>query len=493
MNLICNLFSSLFPNLEGDGTHRDKEQSIDASIRFAVLGLIKGSVVWLLFSSLLGLIVSVKLHAPNYLSEFGWLTYGKAYPAFWNALVYGWLFNAGFACVAWMVARLGGRPIGNGPLLIIASGAWNIALIIGLFGIFKGDQTPYRMLEFPTYAAPFLLAAFMGMGTWILLAFKARAYRSSYASQWYALAGVFCFVWIFTVAQVMIFCLPAQGVYQNVVAAWFGGNLLGLVIAPFALATVYYMIPKVLGQHIVGYRQSGMAFWSWILFSSAAGLATLANGPYPGWLTSVGVLASFGLFLPLTIFSIQFLSSFFSSFSKIWDTLSVRYIFYAVVAFMVATSLTIFGSLRVVQETTQFSQFNDGVRFLFFVGFAGMAFNGMIYYLLPRLVNKELPNASLADLQFWVQGLGIFLITVSLVYGGYAHGALLNGSTADTIDILKNTETYLFLTTLGFVIFSFGNFAYAVSFVWIILSPRTEKEKSADLIESAPELEYTHS
>ncbi|MBC2604490.1 cbb3-type cytochrome c oxidase subunit I [Pelagicoccus albus] len=493
MNLICNLFSSVFPTLEGDGSKRDREQGIDASMRFATLGLIKGSVFWLLVSSLLGLIVSVKLHSPNYLSEYSWLTYGKAYPAFWNALIYGWLFNAGLACVVWIVSRLGGRPSGNSGLLIIASGAWNVSVLLGLLGIFKGDQTPFRMLEFPTYVAPLLFASFIGIGIWILLAFKSRVYRSSFASQWYALAGVFSFVWIYTVAQGMIFCSPAQGVFQSVVAAWFGGNLVGLVVIPFALAAVYYAIPKVLGQPIVGYRQSNIAFWSWILFSSCAGLASLGNGPFPAWVVSVGVVASFGLLLPLSIFSMQFLSSLLASFSKIWDTISIRFVFYAVVAFMVGTIFTILGALRGVQEVTQFSQYYDGVRFLVLVGFAGMSFTGVIYYILPRLVNKELPNTSLADLQFWVQGLGIFLITVGLVYGGYVHGSLLNQSTADTVAILENTKTYLFLTSLGFVIFSFGNFAYAVSFVWIILSPRTEKEKSADLIESAPELEYTHS
>lgn len=493
MNLICNLFSSIFPALEGDGSQREREQKIDASLRLALLGLIKGSIFWLLVSSLLGLIVSIKLHSPSYLSEYAWLTYGKVYPAFWNALVYGWLLNAGLACVAWIVSRLGGRPSGNSGLLAISGGAWNLAVLIGLFGIFKGDQTPYRMLEFPVYAAPFLFAAFIGIGIWILLAFKGRAYRSAFASQWYALAGVFCFVWIFTVAQVMIFCLPAQGVFQSVVAAWFGGNLTGLVLAPFAFATIYYLVPKVLGQPIVGYRQSGIAFWSWILFSSAAGLASLVNGPFPAWVASVGVVASVGLFLPLSVFTMQFLSTLFLSYSKIWDSISVRYVCYAVMAFIVATILFILGSLRGVQAVTQFSQFNDGVRYLFLVGFAGMAFTGMTYYLLPRLLNKELPSAALADLQFWVQGFGIFLVTVSLVYGGWTHGGLLNGSDADTIAILKITKPYLFLTTIGTFLFACGNFAYAVSFVWILLSPRNEKEQSTDLIGPAPEMEYTHS
>lgn len=493
MNLICNLFSSVFPTLEGDGSRREREQKIDASVRFAVLGLIKGSVFWLLVASLFGLITSIKLHLPSYLSEYQALTYGRTYPIFWNTLVYGWLANSGLACTAWIVARLGGRPVGNSAVLAISAGAWNLAVLIGVFGILKGDLTPYRMLEFPSYAAPFLFAAFVGIGIWLLLAFRARAYRSSFASQWYAIAGVFSFVWVFTVAQVMIFCVPAQGVFQSVVAAWFSGNLYGLVVAPFAFATIYYLIPKALGQPIVGYRQSGIAFWSWILFSSCAGLASLVNGPFPAWVASVGVIASFGLFLPVTVFSIQFFSSLLASFSKIWDTISVRFIAYAVVAFFVSSMLIVFGSLRGVQASVQFSQFNDGVRYLFLVGFAGMAFSGMIYYILPRLLNKEIPNAALADLQFWIHGLGIFTVFVSFVMGGITHGGLLNGSTADTVAIIKNTQPYLMLTTIGASIFACGSFVYAVSFIWILLSPRTEKEKSADLIKPAPELEYTHS
>jgi len=491
MNLILNLFSSLFPNLPGAGSARERELGIDASVRFALLGLIKASVFWLLIASFFGLVTAIKLHLPSCLSDIEALSYGRTYPVFWNTLVYGWLINGGIACVAWMTLRLGGNPSRSGGLLAISSGAWNTAVLIGVAGILKGDQTPYRMLEFPAYSAPFLFAAYAGMGIWILLAFRARAYRSAFATQWHAIAGVFCFAWIYSIAQLMIFCYPSQGVFQSVIAAWFGSNLYYLVVAPFAFGAMYYLIPKVLGQHIVGYRQSSMAFWSWIAFASVSGLAFLANGPFPGWLASVGVIGSFGLLLPLTIFCIQFLSSLVSGYSRIWDTLSARFVAYAAVALLVATFLIVFGGLRSVQSAVQFSQFNDGVRYLFLVGFAGMAFMGGTYYMLPRLLNKEVPNTALADLQFWIHGLGIFMISASYVAGGITYGGLLNGSVADTVVVIDNTRTYLILTTLGASLFACGSFAYAVSFAWMLLSPRSAKEATAELIESAPEMEYT--
>ena len=490
MNLICNLCSSLFPSLEGEGSQREREREIDAATRFATLGLIKASVVWMLISALLGVISAIKLHSPDYLGDSECLTYGKVVPAFWNALVYGWLINAGLACVAWIVARLAGRAVANNYLLTVSTGAWNVAVLLGVIGIFWGDQTAFRMLEFPTWISPLLFVAFIGIGLWVVLTFKARAFRSAFASQWYALAAVFSFVWIFTAAQVMIFCLPAQGVFQNLVAAWFVNNLFGLAVAPLAFATIYYLIPKALGQHIIGYRQSGIAFWSWILFTSFSGLAAVVNGPFEAWVGSLGVFASFGLFLPVTILSIQFLSSLIFSFSRIWDTVSVRFVFYGVVAFTVSSLLIVFGSLHTVQESVQFSQFDQGVRFLFLAGFAGMTFTGGIYFILPRLLNKELPSSGLADFQFWMQGLGIFAVSVGLIVGGVQQGSLLNGSAAEAVEIVANSKAYFFVTTLGFFIFLCSSVAFLASFTWMLLAGRAEKEKSADLIESAPELEY---
>ncbi len=493
MKLICNLFSSFFPSFEDAGSQREKEREIDASMRFAVLSSIKAAVVWMLLSSILGFACSVKLVSPSYMTDFAIWTYGRMYPAFWNALVYGWLFNAGFACVTWIIARLSGKVVANSYLLTVSGCAWNVATLIGIVGIFKGDQTAYSMLEFPVYAAPFLFVAFAGVGLWIVLAFKARSARSSFATQWHALAAVFSFVWIYTIAQVMLFCLPAQGVFQGVVAAWFKGNLFGLVVAPFAFATVYYMIPKALGQTIVGYRQSGIAFWSWIACTSCSGLASLVNGPFPAWVASVGVIASFALFFPVMIFSMQFISSLLASFSKIWDTISARYVAYGVVAFLVSSLLIILGSLRGFQDIVQFSQYDNGVRFLFLAGFAGMVFTGGMYFILPRLLNKELPSAGLADIQFWIQGLSIFGITLSLVIGGYSQGILQNGSVGDMISILVSNRANLFLSTVGHFIFLCSSLCFAVSFLWMLCSARTEKEKTAKLIEPSPELEYTAS
>lgn len=493
MSLIGNLCSSLCSNLEGDAKNREAQRAIDASIRLPLLSLFKAAVGWMLIATVFGLIASIKLHTPGFIGECQYMTYGKVEPIFWNTLVYGWLFNAGLACAVFLLARLGGAPLKQGIFLTITVAIWNLAVVLGVIGILIGDQLPYQLLEFPSYVAPILFVSFLGIGLWCAMAFRARTHRSSYASQWWILAALFSFAWIYSGAQIMLVCSPAQGALQSLVNAWYVENVFGLLIAPLAFAAIYYLIPKTLGIPVVGYRYAGLAFWTWILFSSFAGAASMVHGPIPVWVASTGVIATFGLLLPTTTLALQFLVSMLSRFSKIWDSASARFLFAGVLAFIAAMLFKSFGALRSSQEVIQFSVFDAGVSQLALLGFAGMVFTGASYFILPRLLNKELPSTTLIDLQFWSQVLGVVLVSIGLISGGIQQGDLINGSTTDMLVVVNTMRSSYFLTSMGLSFFLVGAIANNVTFFWMLFSARSEKEVSTSLIEEAPELEYTAS
>ncbi len=493
MNLIGNICSSLFPELAGDAKNREAERAIDGSIRFPLLTLLKSAVVWLIIAIVFGLIASIKLHSPDFLAGCSVLTYGKVEPMFWNTLVYGWLFNAGLACALFLLARLGGSTVRLGVFLTISIVLWNTGVMAGLIGIMAGEQLPFEWLEFPSFAAPVLFIAFLGIGLCCLLTFRARIHRSSFASQWWILAALFSFAWIYTAAQVMLVCVPAQGAIQALVNAWYVENVFGLFVAPLAFATLYYLIPKTLGSPLVGYKYSNRAFWTWVLFASFAGVAEMAHGPVPVWIPSLGVIAAFGLLIPATIISIQLLSSLLSRFSVIWDSTTARYLFAASLCFLVVMYLKIFGSLRSSLDVTQFSVYDAGVSQLALFGFAGMTFTGAMYFMLPRLLNKELPSSSLVDLQFWLQVFGLFFVSIGLVSGGSHQGELMNASTADALVVVNAMRSSFFMTTMGLSFFFAGALANAAIYFWMILSTRKTEEGETNLIKEAPELEYTAS
>lgn len=491
MNLISNICSTLCPQLEGGEAARQTEREIDASMRLPVLGLIKGSAFWLVLSLVFGIISYVKLVSPDFLGDSEAFTYGKVVPAFWNALVYGFAFNGGLACAAWILARLTGTVSGNHLTLLIGTLTWNLSVLFGVVGIFWGDQTPFAFLEFPTYATPFMLISFALIGVWALTTFKKRVFRSTFTAQWYIVAAIFAFVWIFSVAQIMLFCAPVQGAFQGLVAAWYSNHLLGLVLFPLGFAVLYYFIPKLFGTAIVGYRYSGIAFWSWVIFTAFAGSAAMINGPLPFWISSIGVISTFGLLAPVTTLSIQFLTSLFGNFNRIWDSVAGRFLFIGALSFTLYSLLHIFGSWRWTNEVIQFSQFDSGLQILALLGFIGMTLIGGMYFILPRIVNRNLPSG-IIDVQFWVQSLGLLLMVGSLTYGGYQQGTLLNGSSSSSlVTILTTSQSFLFLTILGAVFYLFGAVAFLVSFIWVTLSSRDETEKSAELVKASSDLEYS--
>src|SRR5208282_6762021 len=81
---------------------------VDASLRVPLLALFGGAALWLVVGSVLGMIASIKFHAPDFLANCAWLTYGRLQPAADNALLYGFCLPAGLGVALWLLARLGG-------------------------------------------------------------------------------------------------------------------------------------------------------------------------------------------------------------------------------------------------------------------------------------------------------------------------------------------------------------------------------------------------
>src|SRR5271157_2267011 len=85
--------------------------SIDASLRVPLLALFGGAAFWLVVSSVLAMIASIKFHAPDFLANCPWQTYGRVQPAADNALLYGFCIPAALGVMLWIFARLSRRPL----------------------------------------------------------------------------------------------------------------------------------------------------------------------------------------------------------------------------------------------------------------------------------------------------------------------------------------------------------------------------------------------
>src|SRR5690606_33263879 len=62
----------------------------DRSTSYVTFVFLSCAVVWLIFASTAGLISSIKLHQPDFLTGQAWLTFGRLRTLHLNAVAYGW-------------------------------------------------------------------------------------------------------------------------------------------------------------------------------------------------------------------------------------------------------------------------------------------------------------------------------------------------------------------------------------------------------------------
>src|SRR6266404_5460782 len=84
------LKESTIPASAASDVEQVERALIDASTRVPVLMFYASAIIWLLIGTVMAGFVSFKLHAPDWLSDIGPLTWGRMRPAHMNVMVYGW-------------------------------------------------------------------------------------------------------------------------------------------------------------------------------------------------------------------------------------------------------------------------------------------------------------------------------------------------------------------------------------------------------------------
>ena len=213
-----------------------------------------------LYVALLGLVMSIKLHAPDWLGGVPWLSWGRLRYAHTQGLFFGWLGNAFLAFLYFAVPRLAGRPVTGVRLGWALFAVWNGLLVLPGWALVQaGVSQPLEWAEFPL---PVDGAATLGMllavVQFVVPLLRARV-SSLYVSAWYILGGLTFTLLAYPVGNVVPEYLPgAQG-------ATFSGlwihDAVGLFVTPLALAIAYAVIPAVSRRPIYSHFLSMIGFW----------------------------------------------------------------------------------------------------------------------------------------------------------------------------------------------------------------------------------------
>ncbi|CAN5404446.1 hypothetical protein BH09VER1_BH09VER1_09470 [soil metagenome] len=347
--------------------------------------LLGAALGWLLIGALVDVLVDAKLLWPAFLDGEAWLTYGRLRPAADNAMLFGWASQAGLAVALWLLARLGGSEPRWPGLMMSSVVLWNAGVLVGVGGILVGRQGPTPGLEFPGNAAVILTLAFVLFAVCALFLLLDRTNRPLFVSQWYLLAALLCFPWLYLTGNTLLVWQPIPGSAQLVIAGWYQASLFWLWLVPLGLAILYYVTPTVTRRSIHAYPSSVFAFRALVVLGGWTGLAPFLGGPIPAWLVSASLAAGMVMLIPITIVEVNLLGTLRAA---LWSKSPVlSFVFFSLVCLGIATlhgAATAFTA-----PLASFTGYAASVETLRLFAFASMAIFAAIYLILSLASGRE--------------------------------------------------------------------------------------------------------
>lgn len=438
----------------------------DLSCRLPLLVLFLSAAVWFLLGSLAALLVSIKFHAPNFLADHSWLSYGRLQPAGYTALLYGGCLQAGLGVGLWLLATLG-QTLAQRIATTAGAIFWNLGVTMAVAGILVGDSTGFPNLELPSYSLVSLFVGYVLVGLCSVLLFHHRRELSTFPSQWYLLAALFWFPWIFSTAELLLVAFPVRGVAQSVIAWWYSDNLLIVWLGLVGLAAAFYFVARDARRPLHSHYLALFTFWMLVLFGSYGGIPTSA--PLPAWLPTVSTIATVLLLIPILAVAVNVHRTLAGGYPVLRSNTPLRFIVFGVGAFVAAGLMKIGGALGDADQQLHFTWFSTGRNQLHVYGFFAMVMFGAAYDILPRLIGQAFPSRGLVRLHFWASAGGVVLLVVPLAIAGITQDLQFVNPRLAFLDISKSSLPFLRVSTIGDLLVLLGQGLFLVNLAGLVV------------------------
>jgi len=479
---VDTFFSADSTGIAAASPELEAREAQDRSSRAAAFAFLSSSILWLVLGSVAGLIASQKLTSPDFLTESAWLTFGRVRTAHLNMVIYGWASMAGLGIALWMLPRLLKTNLVGERFAVAGAGLWNAGVAAGVAAILSGWTDGLQWLEIPWQIGILLAVGGALCAVPLFLTLSRRKVDHLYVSLWYLLAALIWFPILYVVAKVPYVHF---GVEQAVVNWWFAHNVLGLWLTPLGLGAAYYFIAKVLGRPIYSYSLSLVGFWALAMFYSQAGIHHLIGGPVPSWLVSVSVVQSVMMIVPVLAVGINQHMTVVGRFATLKYSPTLRFVVLGAVLYTLVSLQGAHEALPFFNRLVHFTQYKVAHAHLGVYGFFSMVMFGSIYFVMPRVLEREWPYPKLIAWHFWLVAIGFAIYFVFLSIGGILQGIAMLDPARPFMDSVNVLTPYLLARTFGGLLMTAGHFVFAWHFFAMVLE-RGPSRSGRAIIGGAP-------
>lgn len=454
------------------------------------VGLVRAHVyaalVMVVYVALIGIVMAVKFHGPDWLGDSGWLTWGRLRYAHTQGVFFGWLGNAFLAFFYYAVPRLVERPVTSRVLGWILFTVWNFLLVVpGWVLVQIGVSQPLEWGEFPLIIDIVAVVGLLLACVQFVLPFLRGRLAELYVAGWYVVGGLVFTLLAYPVGNFMPEIEPgAKGATYS--GLWIH-DAVGLFVTPLALAIAYVVIPVTTGRPIFSHFLSMIGFWLLFLVYPLNGTHHYVFSSIPMEAQQGAIVASVYQGVDVVIVVANLLLSLRLCAGIVARETPLRFVWLGTVAYLI---VSLQGSLQALMPVNRFVHFTDwviGHAHLAMIGFASFTAIGGVLHIWERLPGLRY-NSHAANWAFWLLTIGIGIMVMDLTAAGLVQGHLWQ-SDAPWIDSVRLSQPYWLVRTLSGAPILLGFAALAMS---VTTGPRAQAVAAAAMSDAnnAPGLDY---
>jgi cbb3-type cytochrome oxidase subunit 1 len=358
---------------------------------------------------------------------------------FMDALVYGWLSNAAFATILFILPRISGvRIMGEG----IAWGAvfiWNLGVAGGMAAVYLPTFTSAGLLnEFPIAFDGLLLLGLLMVNAAFWRTLLASTQRLPYVSLWFFGLALLAFMGAYALGaatEAGAWLLNLDDTLVALVYAFVARLILTFWIIGVALGSLFYVVPRATFNALAS---GGMAFASWILWAGLSGLSALGalvDPSIPFFITSLGNAGTIMLLAPIFLAVATLAMTMSGRWSLAVAAGTLAFALLSMTFLLSTTVLEAIGALQAVQTLVRGTEWATGPIILATLGAATFAHFAFADHAAPRMLRRDWRDSILTDVQLWATLVGTAVAGLALVGAGIVHGSLMaEGAPADQIN-----------------------------------------------------------
>ena len=434
------------------------------------------TLVWAIVGMTVGVLIAAQLAWPALNFDIPWLTFGRLRPLHTNAVIFGFGGSALFATSYYVVQRTCHVRLLSDTLAAATFWGWQLIIVLAAITLPLGltQSKEYAELIWPIdvlITVVWVIYALVFFGT-----IMKRRVRHIYVANWFFGAYIItvAILHIFNSAAVPTSFLHSYSAYAGVQDAmvqwWYGHNAVGFFLTAGFLGMMYYFVPKQANRPVYSYRLSVVHFWALIFTYIWAGPHHLHYTALPDWTQSLGMIMSLILLAPSWGGMINGIMTLSGAWEKLRTDPVLRLLIVSISFYGMSTFEGPMMAIKTVNALSHYTDWTIGHVHSGALGWVALISMGSMYYLIPRLFNRELYSLKLVEVHFWAATIGIVLYIASMWVAGIMQGLMWRATNGDGtltysfVESVQAMHPYFIVRFLGGVFFLLG----AIVMAWNI-------------------------